>query len=514
MQVKKFEAKTMKEALELVKIHMGPEAIIISAKDSHRGFGLMGDKSVEVTAAVSEETLRRMKIAESKIREDLRSKFHQIPASRQKEFINRVSDQSRAREVALATGPGGTVHAQHGSSQTRPPEYTRQRVAASQQSATQQNRTTAQPGAGNTQSRTRLPTEYTPSPMRHTRYVDIEDEQAPDTRSQAQVARDRVRQAAQRAVSATQQFESSARKTDEVHELQSQVRELKGLVEKFQSMPQISLSMHPGADLGLPFDLSSCFQKMTAQGVDPDLVAKWLRQAQKELEPETLKKPSMIDAWLVQHLLREIAIAPKPNDSRYHVFLGSTGQGKTTSLVKLAAHLVLKEKRTIAVVSLDTVKVGAADQLKIYAQILNVPFAVVRDPAEWAIAEEKLKGVQHILVDCPGFGLHSADELNWLKAMLPPAKGGRQMHYVQSILARNEESMELASRYQMLEPTDAIFTRLDETSGYGLMMNMQNRFRLPLHSFGLGVRIPEDYELATKERVVELLFKLAKIQKK
>src|SRR5665213_440971 len=101
MQVKKFEAKSMKEALDLVKVHMGPDAIILSAKDSHRGFGLMGNKSVAVTAAVSDETLRKKKMAEGKLREDLRERFQQIPASKQKEFIDRVFND-RKREMVTA----------------------------------------------------------------------------------------------------------------------------------------------------------------------------------------------------------------------------------------------------------------------------------------------------------------------------------------------------------------------------------------------------------------------------
>src|SRR5262245_17319350 len=104
MQVKKFEAKTMKEALELVKIHLGPEAIILSAKDTHKGFGLLGsEKSVEVTAAVSEETLRKKKLAESKLREDLRARYQQIPAAKQKQFINKVyhHQYEEQRELAM-----------------------------------------------------------------------------------------------------------------------------------------------------------------------------------------------------------------------------------------------------------------------------------------------------------------------------------------------------------------------------------------------------------------------------
>ena len=192
--------------------------------------------------------------------------------------------------------------------------------------------------------------------------------------------------------------------------------------------------------------------------------------------------------------------------SRYHVFLGSTAQGKTTTLVKLASHLVMKEKRTIAIVSLDTIKVGAADQLKIYAQILNVPFAVVRTPEEWRLLEERVRDVQHILVDCPGFNLKTMEEVEWLKQLLPPS-ANRKIHFVQSALARDEECFEIASRYRMIGFDDVIFTRLDETVQHGLILNFQKQFQTPLHSFGTGTQIPEDFEWASKERVIDFIFK-------
>ncbi|HEY1079416.1 MAG TPA: flagellar biosynthesis protein FlhF, partial [Bdellovibrio sp.] len=68
MQVKKFEARTMKEALEMVKTQMGPDAIILSARDNNKSFGLVGEGSVEITAAVSDETLQKKKFAESRLR--------------------------------------------------------------------------------------------------------------------------------------------------------------------------------------------------------------------------------------------------------------------------------------------------------------------------------------------------------------------------------------------------------------------------------------------------------------
>lgn len=504
MQVKKFEAKTMKEALDLVKVHLGPEAIILSAKDSHRGFGLMGEKSVEVTAAVSDEVLRKKKVAETKLREDLRERFQTIPASKQKEFINRVFENKRADERTTARHAAAAVK--------REPAM----ASASAQVNTPASGMTSRP------------------PVSGTRYIDIQDEVSQDPRERVRRAAERARQASKEVMAAPvaaapvqmrqtpaaiahAQAQSQAQTTaanQEVRSLENQVRELQSVIERFQKMPQITMSLHPGAEQGLPFELSAMYQRMTAQGVQPQLVTGMLKKAMKDLDNETIKKPSMVDAWMVRHLLNTVETVSAPTNSRYHVFMGSTGQGKTTSLVKFASHLVLKEKKTIAMISLDTIKVGAADQLRIYAQILNVPFAVVRTPEEWQVAQQKLAHVQHILVDCPGFNLQSMEEVDWLKRMLPPSEFDRTIHYVQSVLARDEETFDLAGRYQMLGFHDVIFTRLDESSRQGLIINFQDRFKVPLHAFGLGSRIPEDFEFATKERVVDFIFKLSKVAKK
>lgn len=486
MQVKKFEAKTMKEALELVKVHLGPEAIILSAKDTHRGFGLMGDKSVEVTAAVSEETLRKKKLAETKLREEMRTRFQQIPAARQKQFIDRVFSDTQMRRETVAANEALV-------SETR-------------------------------------------AQSKGMRYIDIADDEAPTPRPAPTAApveaprrSARVSAAAAAAASAARAtftappaqasvaaaVGATAAKSNEVRALESQVAELKAIVQRFQTVPQIPMTMHPGAEQGLSFELSGLYQRLTGQGIQAPIVTGLLRKAQKELDADTLKKPALVDAWAVKRLLDTVEVNAQPTASRYHVFVGSTGQGKTTTLVKFASHLMLREKRTIAIISMDTLKLGAADQLRLYAQILNVPFAIVRTPEEWQVAERKLGHIQHILVDCPGFSLRQEDEVEWLRRMLPPASVGRAIHFVQSILARDEETIDIATRYhQTLSFNDVIFTRLDESSRQGMIVNFQDRFKVPLHSFAFGTRIPEDYEFASKERVVELLFKLGKINRR
>src|SRR5437868_8578257 len=90
MQVKKFEASNMKEALEMVKAELGPDAIILSARDNNKSYGLVGDGSVEITAAVSEDTLQRKKFAEARLREQEREKFARSSARAQKDLIEKM----------------------------------------------------------------------------------------------------------------------------------------------------------------------------------------------------------------------------------------------------------------------------------------------------------------------------------------------------------------------------------------------------------------------------------------
>jgi flagellar biosynthesis protein FlhF len=347
------------------------------------------------------------------------------------------------------------------------------------------------------------------------RYIDIDDDEmrveTPQTRSQRNARLAQAAAAAKAAPTpAVQPTASAPTQATDVQNLESQVRELMAIVERFQKIPQVTLSTHAGAEHGLSLELSPTYQKLTAQGVNGNLAASILRKAEREIEPESLKRSALVDAWVVRHLLNTVEVSANPTGGRYHAFIGTAGQGKTSTLIKMASHLLLKQKRRIAIICLDTVKLGAPDQLRLFAQILNVPFAIVRNPDEWAVAEQRLVDVQNILVDAPGFSLHSSEEVDWLKRMLPPAEFGRTLHFVQSILGRDEESQELANRYQAIGFNDIIFTRLDEASRFGTIINFQERFKTPLHSFATGSRIPEDLELASKERVVDLLFKLSR----
>ncbi|HWU44669.1 MAG TPA: hypothetical protein VN132_14555, partial [Bdellovibrio sp.] len=242
MQVKKFEARTMKEALEMVKTQLGPEAIILSARDNNKSFGLVGEGSVEITAAVSEETLQKKKFTESRLRDQDRELFLKSPARQQKELITKMVDK----------------HVQKN-----------------------------QP----------------PPPITQRRYIEIDEEETTLARQQ-KISEERVRASAQRALQAFQEQEETfqvARRplvpapapvktssvpailedSEAIRALKNEIANLKQVINQFQQMPQNFVGSHPGADYGINYDLSAIFTKLTNAGVAPEITAEILTRAQE-----------------------------------------------------------------------------------------------------------------------------------------------------------------------------------------------------------------------------------------
>ena len=494
MQVKKFEAKSMKEALELVKTQLGPEAIILSAKDNSKGFGLGGNGSVEITAAVSEETLQKKKFAESRVREGDRQKMQTAPARVQRNFIDGMVTRHQ-------------------------PEMSSSRA---------------------------------PAPKRTSRpYIEIRDdsddffEENPvemnvgyeASRSLMASAEERIKSAAQRAWNALALESESAKVKPQVPErasssnqelftLRQELAQLKSTLKEFQRVPQTILpasqieaaspragAQYPGFEYGLNYELASTFEKLTVAGLDPEIVGDILAKAQAEMPPIRFKNKALIEGWVAKYILDTTKIVGELKGQRVQVFVGPAGSGKTSSLVKLASHYVVNAGKKVALLSTDTMKVGGSDQMRIYAQILNVPFAVVRSKLDWSYVLKQLSGYDYILCDAPGMSLRSIEEIQTLKSLLPEESVQAQVHLVLNSTSKDQDLTEAGRRYKSVHFNDVIFTSLDDSLQQGSLYNFGQRFGVPLHSFGIGPKVPEDFELATRERVVDLIFKLSKVKK-
>lgn len=488
MQVKKFEAKTMKEALELVKVNLGPEAIILSAKEHQNGFGLMGSHSVEVTAAVSEQTLRKKQLAESKLTEKARENFLRHPAKMQKKFISKVYDSYQTENAPIK-------------------EITKRQ------------------------------------------YIDIDDEEElgfqhePAIRSQAATytqqtinqsvdaafsydsAKQRIKSATASALKAFENVkeeeptkasvivQSNQLENQRILQLQSEIRQLRSVIEGFQKIPQSFVGGHPGAEEGIPYKLSFMYEKLRKMGIAENSIIHLLRKAMKEIPKDSYEKKPLVDAWMIRQIMSEIHIQPGLEGAKYHLFVGPSGQGKTSALVKVASQMVIKEKKRVAIITSDLTKVGASEQLKIFARILNIPFAKLKKGSDWEVINARLSNVDYFLFDTPGLSLKSISELDYLRSLFPKIDGKQKIHYVQSVTANDQHAFEVAERYKVIGFDDVIFNRLDETERHGIIYNFMKKYEVPLLAFGIGSQIPEDFEYATRERVIDLLFKLSKVRR-
>lgn len=455
MQVKKFEARTMKDALDMVKKQLGPDAIILAVRDNNKSFGLVGEGSIEITAAVSEETLHKKKFAESKMRSQEVEKLQTAPARIQKDVINKFVENHLNKNKHI------------------------------NQQITQQ------------------------------RYINIDesnDGQTPQNSNTAQSTRPQVQ--ANRQISVEQVAEQISRQPSsqnmEIHNLKNEIETLRKVISQFQSQPTQMKSSYPGADYGIQYDLSFMFEKLIKEGITAEIAAQILTEAQETIPPVKLKNRSLIEGWVARYILETTNVTANENQHKIHCFIGPAGSGKTTTLVKMASHLVVKENKKVALLTTDTYKVGAADQLRIFSQILNVPFAVIRQNKDWNQLLRYLPNVDCVLVDFTGLGLKTAEEINYVKECLPPASLNPRIHLVMTATTKDADMTDIGRRFSFLGYQDVIFTSLDESVQQGPIYNFMKKFDIPLHSFGIGPRVPEDFEFATKERVVDLIFKITK----
>lgn len=533
MRVKKFEAKSMKDALRMVKAELGPDAVILGARENKRSFGLAGESSYEITAAVSESTLQKKRFVEARLKDDDKEKFRSSGASAQKRMIEKMVDRRLLSQQQERSAQAASVRAQ--SLSERPRAITSVSYIDIQDDAPIQpvyaRRAPIKPQTP-PQARASTPRVKTPVANAYASQGGLETvRSAPSTAANPKTSsdvRNRIRNLAREAweagrpVAPVSQEAAAPKSTtprsqvadvQEIDSLRGEIQRLQGLLEGFQKVPQsFQGAAHPGAEFGLGYDFSRSYQKLVETGVNNELAAEILLRAAQEIDALNAKKPSIVEAWVAKWFLQNISICARPLGGKMHVFAGPMGGGKTSQLVKTAAQLVIRDKKRIAVVSTDTTKVGAVDQLKIYCQILNVPFAVVRDKADWQWLEPQLQNVDHILVDSPGMALTAVDEIQRLRGLMP-ATDAASVHLCLSSAMKEQDALEAVRRFRIVQPTDLVFTALDMSVQHGVIATVQLRSGLPLHSFGIGPRVPEDFEVATKERVLDLLFKLSSLKK-
>ncbi|MCM1245675.1 MAG: flagellar biosynthesis protein FlhF [Roseburia sp.] len=191
---------------------------------------------------------------------------------------------------------------------------------------------------------------------------------------------------------------------------------------------------------------------------------------------------------------------------KYVFFLGSTGVGKTTTIAKIASKLKLENKKNIALITADTYRIAAVEQLKTYANILSVPLSVVYSPAELGEVQEELNKYDVCLIDTAGCSHKNKEQLNDIRELIeqvPISK--REVYLVLSAGTKYSDLKDIADAYSDLTDYSMIFTKLDETSSAGVMLNMRTYTNRPLSYVTWGQNVPDDIGTVDAQKIAKKL---------
>src|SRR5690606_6121989 len=184
--------------------------------------------------------------------------------------------------------------------------------------------------------------------------------------------------------------------------------------------------------------------------------------------------------------------------------IGPTGVGKTTTVAKLAANLKLRENQKVGLITIDTYRIAAIDQLKKYAEIINAPLSVVSHPAEIKDAIARMADHDFILIDTAGRSPRDAVKLKELRAFLEAAAPD-EVHLVLSTVC-GLDSLKLAlERFSGVRADRLIFTKLDEAAEVGVVLNVVAETKLPLSYLTHGQDVPNDIDVAAAGRMALMM---------
>ncbi len=186
-------------------------------------------------------------------------------------------------------------------------------------------------------------------------------------------------------------------------------------------------------------------------------------------------------------------------------FVGPTGVGKTTTLAKLAAHYSMKLGKDVALITIDTYRIGAVEQLKIYADILKIPMAVASTPRDLSEKVKSFNDKDIILIDTAGGNQKDHSRISLLKDFFITNDIDVDLHLLASATTKASDLVDILDKFGELPISRYIISKLDESTRFGALLNIAAKYKVPYSYFTTGQKVPEDIESATPERVADLI---------
>jgi flagellar biosynthesis protein FlhF len=262
----------------------------------------------------------------------------------------------------------------------------------------------------------------------------------------------------------------------------------------------------------LPEELSKAYLALLQQQVAEEIAWRVVEDVKADLTPEQLSSPAAVRERLTARLADLVPTSAPSHLARPATgagcrsicLIGPTGVGKTTTIAKLAAALKLRQKQTVGLITIDTYRIAAVDQLRTYANIIGVPLKVVLTPTELESALHDMRHCDTVLIDTAGRSPADDLKLAELAGFVQAAKP-TEVHLVLSSTC-TQAAMEAAlTKFSTVRVDQIIFTKLDEAVSFGVLLNVARKASKTLSYVTTGQDVPDHVEVGQPRRLAKLI---------
>ncbi len=240
--------------------------------------------------------------------------------------------------------------------------------------------------------------------------------------------------------------------------------------------------------------------------IDEDLIVNILNDCNEDIKDMSMEDKETIKEFFTQLIPKNLTYDYKNLDSKIIFFIGPTGVGKTTTIAKLAANYNLEKGLDVGLISADTYRIAAVEQLKVYSDILNIPLEVIYSSNEIHDAIDRLGKQDLILVDTAGRSHKNHGHVKELELLLDEVEN-KSVYLVISSTTKSSDIKDILSTYSFLKDYKIIFTKLDEVSTYGSILNIAMTEPEFLSYVTTGQSVPDDIEVITSNKILDMLLK-------
>jgi flagellar biosynthesis protein FlhF len=255
-------------------------------------------------------------------------------------------------------------------------------------------------------------------------------------------------------------------------------------------------------------ELKKVFESLLNNGVAEAVAHAALNPVQREIMekgyPRSGNLGQLVSRIVASQLRASGPIEAIPGKPRVIAFIGPTGVGKTTTLVKLASQYALVHQLKVALLTADTYRIGAVEQLRIYRDIMDIPFEAVSSPEEVGPAVQRHADCDLIFFDTAGRSPQNRRQIQDLRAFLEAARPS-ETHLCVSATTKNADLLPIVGKFGLVPVNRYLITKCDETRSHGLLLNLAAGFQIPISYLGTGQNVPTDIEVASPERMAELV---------